>query len=207
MGTIIIASLFSYIIGSIPSAYILGKLFKKIDIRDFGSHNVGATNAFRVLGKSWGIAVLLMDILKGFLPVAFLGDYLVGRTAYFSEPIIRIILGVSCVAGHNWTVFLGFRGGKGVATSAGVLLALAMRFAGLRFVFLGAILLWIFCFAFFRIVSLSSIISGFSVPVLMLWTRQKKEFLVAGIILFLLLYLCHRSNIKRLLNRQEGPLV
>ncbi|MBU2257621.1 MAG: glycerol-3-phosphate acyltransferase, partial [Candidatus Omnitrophica bacterium] len=115
---IIPALLVSYLIGSIPTAYIFAKVLKGIDIRKTGSGNVGATNAARILGKKTAIVILSLDILKGLLPVIFLGD-LISPQVGLNQEVLRIMLGFSSIAGHNWTIFLGFRGGKGIATTLG----------------------------------------------------------------------------------------
>ncbi|MBU2222377.1 MAG: glycerol-3-phosphate acyltransferase, partial [Candidatus Omnitrophica bacterium] len=128
---IIPALLVSYLIGSIPTAYIFAKVLKGIDIRKTGSGNVGATNAARILGKKTAIVILSLDILKGLLPVIFLGD-LISPQVGLNQEVLRIMLGFSSIAGHNWTIFLGFRGGKGIATTLGVLLGLTVRLAGLK---------------------------------------------------------------------------
>jgi glycerol-3-phosphate acyltransferase PlsY len=107
MPWIILGILVSYFIGSIPVAYLFGRLLKGIDIREFGSGNVGATNALRVLGKGAGITVLVLDILKGFIAVVFLGNF-VAIKAGIPEVTTRILLGLSCICGHNWTIFLRF---------------------------------------------------------------------------------------------------
>ena len=107
----------AYFIGAIPTGYWAGRLLKGIDIREHGSKNMGATNVLRVLGKGPGIAVLLIDILKGVLPLTLIANLL-----GISDPLTLVLIGIAAVAGHNWTVFLGFKGGKGVATSLGVLI-------------------------------------------------------------------------------------
>jgi len=114
----------SYLIGSIPTAYIFGRLLKGIDIRKFGSGNVGATNVLRVLGRAPAIIVLLLDIFKGFLAVVFVADFIALGCQSIPPETLRIILGFSCIAGHNWTVFLGLKGGKGVASTLGYCWAL-----------------------------------------------------------------------------------
>ena len=100
------AVIVSYLIGAIPTAYIFGRALKGIDIRQHGSGNVGATNAFRILGKGPGTAVLLLDVLKGAVVTSLVAD-LFGQT----DPLMRVILGIIVVCGHNWTVFLNFKGG------------------------------------------------------------------------------------------------
>lgn len=202
---IIPAIITSYILGSIPTAYIYGRIFKKIDIRKFGSGNVGATNALRVLGRRAGIAVLLLDILKGFIAVVFLGDFLAPKIMLPDE-VTRIILGLVCICGHNWTVFLNFKGGKGVAATFGVLIGLAMRIAGLETVLILAILTWVIVFVISRIVSLASIITALGLPLYALLFKLPLPVIVLSLILSVFLILRHKSNLKRLFQGKEPQL-
>lgn len=188
----------SYLLGSIPTAYIYGKISKGIDIRQHGSGNVGATNVFRVLGKGPGFFVLLADTFKGVLAVALVPDML-GLTGVTQ----RIILALCAVSGHNWTPFLNFKGGKGVATSLGVLIGLTLRIAAIRPVLLLSVLIWIACFLITRYVSLASIVSATLMPVIMLLTHQSFEIVLMGVIFCLFIVIRHRPNIKRLFAGQE----
>ena len=124
----------SYLIGSIPTAYLFVRFLKGADIRKVGSGNVGATNALRVLGKGPGVLVLLLDIFKGFAAVVFLGNYFVNKPGFLEGHNLLILMGLCCICGHNWTIFLQFKGGKGIATSFGVLLALSIQIHGLNIV-------------------------------------------------------------------------
>lgn len=198
--------LVSYIIGSIPTAYIFGRILRGIDIRKFGSGNVGATNALRVLGRGPGIIVLVLDILKGFLPVILLGSLVVAKVAYISEEILLIILGLSCICGHNWTIFLRFRGGKGIATSFGVLLALAVKIGGLKIILLLSILTWVTVFFVTRIISIASILTGISLPIYMTLFRQSNVLILTSIILSIFIILRHKSNLKRIFQGKESRL-
>jgi glycerol-3-phosphate acyltransferase PlsY len=193
----------SYLLGSIPTAYIFGRVLKGIDIRQFGSGNVGATNALRVLGKGPGITVLLLDLLKGFIAVVFLGD-LVGCHA-ISLPcgMIRIILGVACICGHNWTIFLKFKGGKGVATTLGVLLGLSLRISCLNSIFILVILTWLAVFLVTKLISLASIISGIALPVYMFFLTRSMLLTSLGILLCIFMVLRHKSNIRRIIRGEE----
>lgn len=121
---IIIALLVTFLIGSIPTAYLMGRM-KGIDIRQHGSGNVGATNAFRILGKTWGIACLVVDMLKGLLPVALLFQPGAVVPGWGHPEAWQWIVGLTAIAGHMFSPFLNFKGGKGVATSLGVVLAIA----------------------------------------------------------------------------------
>ncbi|MFC1623755.1 glycerol-3-phosphate acyltransferase, partial [Candidatus Omnitrophota bacterium] len=109
----------SYIIGSIPTAYLFGRLFKGIDIRHFGSGNIGATNTFRVIGRVPGLIVLVIDILKGFICATYIANFFMYASPVARPELYKVFTGMAAIAGHNWTLFLKFKGGKGVATSAG----------------------------------------------------------------------------------------
>ncbi len=206
MHRIIIASLISYLVGSIPTAYIFGRVLKGIDIRKFGSGNVGATNALRVLGRGPAIAVLTLDILKGFIAVLFLGNFFGQRINYLPQEALPIIIGLSCIAGHSWSVFLKFKGGKGIATSFGVLLALAIKIPGLKVILILVIFSWLLIFMVTRIVSLASILSAILLPVYMLLFRQTLTLIVSSFILSVFAILRHRSNLRRLRQGQETRL-
>ncbi len=197
---ILLLILFSYLIGSIPSAYILGRILKGIDIRKFGSGNVGATNAFRVLGVTPGVFVLIFDLSKGFFCVTYLVDFLNLTTS-----LTRILTGLCCVSGHNWTVFLGFKGGKGIATTLGVLVGLAIKIENLEFVVGLVILTWLVIFFLTRIVSLASILSGIALPIYMVLFKQSNALVLLSVILSGFILIRHRLNIKRLLCGKELP--
>lgn len=194
----ILGLLMSYLLGAIPTAYIWGKAFKGIDIREHGSGNVGATNVFRVMGKGPGIVVLIGDILKGAVAVAIVPD-LFGLT----EIVHRVAMAVTVVIGHNWTVFLNFQGGKGIATSLGALIGLTMRVAVIRPVLLWTVAVWAASFMLTGFVSLASMIASFFLPMIMVWTNQPIEMICLGVIFCILVTLRHRPNIKRLIAGQE----
>ena len=188
----------SYLLGSIPTAYLFGKFYGNIDIREHGSGNVGATNVFRVLGKWPGFAVLFIDIIKGIIPVVLVADIL-----GLNEVLSRIILALSAVSGHNWTIFLKFKGGKGIATSLGVLIGLTIKIAAIRPVLILVLLIWAAVFLTSRIVSLSSIIAAFFLPILMLFTDQEGILVALGVFFCVFVVFRHRPNIHRMLNGQE----
>jgi glycerol-3-phosphate acyltransferase PlsY len=206
MPWIISAITISYVIGSIPTAYLFARLLKGMDIRKAGSGNVGATNAIRVLGKGAGITVLLLDIFKGALPVICLGNLLAARQTNLAEESVRIILGLACICGHNWTIFLRFKGGKGVATTLGVLVGLAIKLSALKIV-LGLVLaVWLATFLIFRIVSIASLISAISLPIFTLIFTRTKVLLLATIILSFFVILRHRPNLQRIVEGKEKRL-
>lgn len=195
------ALVISYLIGSIPTAYLFGRIAKGIDIRQHGSGNVGATNVFRVLGKGPGIIVLIIDIVKGILPLTLVGNLFVVESVAG-----RVLLGVAAVVGHNWTVFLNFKGGKGIATSLGVLIGLTIQFPTLRPVLLACILVWLVVFLASAYVSLASIVAAVVLPVAMGLTGQPIELIVLGIVFCIFVVLRHRPNIKRLMAGDESKV-
>jgi len=195
---IILGLMFSYLFGSIPTAYIFAKSYKGIDIRQHGSGNVGATNVFRVLGKGPGSLVLALDIVKGIIPVVLFSQ-LLGLTEIWQ----LILIALAAVAGHNWTVFLRFKGGKGIATSLGVLIGLTIKIAVLRPVLFWTLLVFLASFLATGFVSLSSILASIFLPVFMVLTAQPFELVFLGVIFCLSVVIRHRPNIKRLLQGQE----
>jgi acyl phosphate:glycerol-3-phosphate acyltransferase len=188
----------SYLLGAIPTAYIAGRVLKGIDISKHGSGNIGATNTFRVLGKGPGTFVLLFDIAKGFLAVTAVGGLLGIDTLW-----VLILLGLTAVIGHNWTVFLNFKGGKGIATSFGVLIGLSIKVPPFGLVLLLTFGVWLVLFLIFGFVSLASIFAALVLPVLSLVTNQPIELVFLGVIVCLFVVIRHRSNITRLLSGQE----
>lgn len=184
----------AYLIGSIPTGYWLGKWWKGIDIRQHGSGNPGATNVFRVLGKVPGILTLSIDALKGALPV-------LGAQRFFpNSTIVPLATGLAAIAGHTASVFLAFRGGKGVATSAGVFAAL------LPVPFGAALAAFILCLAVSRRVSLSSIVSSMTLAVVSFLTPTPKGSAYATATVACFVIWKHRSNLKRLCAGTEPPI-
>jgi len=204
MPWIIPAIAISYFIGSIPTAYIFGKVLKGVDIRKFGSRNVGATNAMRLLGKGPGILVLLLDMLKGFIAVVFLGNIFIPANA--ESAASRILLGLACILGHNWTMFLGFKGGKGMATTLGVLIGLSLKVSGLKIILGLSIAVWVLFFLIFRIVSLASLCSAIALPIFSLLFRQSRVIILTSFILAFFVLLRHRTNIRRIIQGKEKKL-
>lgn len=195
---IYIGVLVAYLIGSIPTAVWYGRFFHGIDIRQHGSGNAGATNSLRIMGKRAGIIVLLVDVLKGFLAVKFASIFL-QYTDNQSVELISVLLGGAVVIGHIFPVFAQFKGGKGVATALGVILAVNPLMA------LGSILVFILIVFLTRYVSLGSMLAGFSFPILMLiFQKQNPIYIYFGFGLAILLMITHRENIKKLLNGTEN---
>lgn len=188
----------AYLIGSIPTAYIFGRIFRGIDIREFGSGNVGATNVFRVIGRLPGIIVLVIDVLKGFLCVTYIASFFLLHAATVQRPeLYRVFVGMAVIAGHNWTIFLRFKGGKGVATSAGVVIGLVPK------IFLLGFLAWSIAFSITGYVSAASIIASISVPLFTLIFGEPAEIIIFMSILCLVIVYRHKANIKRLKNGEE----
>jgi len=191
----------AYLLGSIPTGYLVARA-KRIDIRTVGSGNIGATNVFRILGKPAGIFVLVADGLKGFAASAWLVDFIIRLFAVTPEQNehFRIVAGICAVLGHNFTCWLKFKGGKGIATSAGVYFALAPLAAGIA---LGT---WIIVFALSRYVSVASIAAAVALPAAVWLTPNSLVLRIVTTALGLLAIVKHRSNIQRLLNGTERRL-
>ena len=192
----------AYLIGSIPTSFIFAKLLKHTDIRKEGSGNVGATNVFRVVGKIPAVTVLLLDVLKGVVVVAFLPDIFFNNTIgiILGLELYKIILGACGISGHVWSVFLKFKGGKGVATTAGVLLALAPK------VLLSSLFIWIVIFAALRIVSVASIAASVLLPVFAILFRAPASLVFFTVFLCVMGTYKHKANIRRLLRGEEKKL-
>lgn len=183
----------SYLLGSIPTAYLVVKRLKRVDIRSVGSGNVGATNVTRSAGFGPGLFVFVIDGLKGWAAVSLVAPALMPDGASAA----RLACGVAAVAGHMAPVFLRFRGGKGVATSIGVLLG-AMPSAAA--VFLGV---WVVCFALWRYVSVGSLAAAVSLPAVQLLAGRPIPDVLLGAGLAALIIVKHRANIERLLQGRE----
>ncbi|MEW5693180.1 MAG: glycerol-3-phosphate 1-O-acyltransferase PlsY [Candidatus Hydrogenedentota bacterium] len=189
--TLLALFLFSYLVGSIPAGYIYGRLMG-IDIKKEGSGNVGATNVMRVLGRKAGIAVLFFDILKGFIPVEL-------GSLYFRNEGIIIICGILSIIGHMYPVWLGFRGGKGVATSCGVFIALVPGVVLMGFI------VFVITVIFTRFVSVGSIIISIFVPVC-IFLEGKIILGIFSVIVGAIIIYRHKENIKRILEGRENKI-
>ena len=184
---IIIISILSYLMGSIPFGFILTKIFLKKDIRDIGSGNVGATNALRSGNKFLGYGTLFLDIIKAVIPVIYIK---LNYTDYIFVSSLCVFLG------HVFPIWLKFKGGKGVATYVGILFSINFT---IGFVFLGV---WLFTFLISKYSSLSSLFGSLSVPIyLFFFTNQNLVFFS---IMFVLIFYTHRENVKRLKNKEES---
>lgn len=218
----------AFIIASIPFGLILGKQLRGIDIREHGSGNIGTTNVFRVLGKKPGIACLILDILKGYLPILLALNLLqfgertpVPEISFLSSfrqtlpasqqlfvQIIQVVTALFAILGHNYSPWLKFKGGKGIATSLGALLALMPAGAAILF------LIFILVFLTSRYVSLASIVAAISLPLLTLWGSWYHgriqdgtwniPLFVFSLAIGILAVWKHKSNIQRLMNGTEN---
>lgn len=191
--------LIAYLFGSIPSAVWLGRWFYGVDVREYGSRNSGATNTFRVLGKPLGITVLLLDIAKGYAAV---------QVAYILFPddkslvLLDVLAGLSCVLGHIYSVFVGFKGGKGVATSLGVYLALNPS------TILVCLSIFLVVFVTTRYVSLASIIAASCIPWISFFVFEQFDpiTILFNSAISAIVVLSHRKNIQRLMNGSESKM-
>ena len=188
-----------YLLGSIPTAVWIGKFFYKIDVREYGSGNAGATNTFRVLGKKAGIPVLLIDVLKGYLAVnlAYFSPYVVGGNQFIN---LELVLGIASLVGHIFPLFASFRGGKGIATLLGIVLGVHL---------FGALI----CMAIFIIiliisgyVSLGSMLSAICFPIIVIFIFKSTvpSLIIFSILIAIMVLITHQKNIERLLRKEES---
>ena len=195
-----------YLFGSIPIAYILYKAKTGGDIREQGSGNVGGTNIARTVSATAGLITILLDVLKGFPPI---------MAVYFLFPddlILTAIITVVTVLGHDFSIYLNFKGGKGIATSLGAIIGLC-SFPFVDITVLIRILpmiivlaLWLIILIIFRIVSLASLIVAVATPLSFYFSKYPLAIVIAAIFLFILTFIAHRDNIKRLIKKEEKKL-
>ncbi len=190
----------AYLIGAIPFGLLVARS-RGIDIRRHGSGNIGATNVFRTVGKSWGILTLLLDALKGLLPTLLLPRTITMLTGATPHDALAVGIALLAVCGHNWPIYLRFKGGKGVATTAGALLGLAPAVVGI------GILCFALVFTLTRFVSLGSIIAATVIPVVA-WFIYPDDWLLPSFLTLLGLMVIwrHRANISRLLAGTENRI-
>lgn len=189
----LLACIFAYLLGSVPSGLILCRAIWHIDIREHGSRNIGATNVYRTLGKGPGALVFLLDFLKGFLGVT-IAMLLVGT------PLAMVLGGIAAILGHSASVFLRFKGGKGVATGLGVIAMLMPLVTVIVF------LAWLAIVFLTRYVSLGSIVGAALVPVLAFLFDYPTEYTLFGVLAAVLVIVRHHANIGRLLNGTESKI-
>ena len=191
--SVLITCVVSYLLGSIPNGLVFGKLLWHVDLREHGSHNIGATNAWRTLGKGPGFLIFLLDFLKGAGSV-YLAEVLTGI------PFIMILAGVLAIVGHSCSLFLHFKGGKGVATGLGVITMLMPLPSLIVF------LVWLAIVKVSGYVSLGSCIAAALVPVLAWAFSYPLEYTVFGVLAAAFIIVRHKSNIARLLNGTESKI-
>ena len=200
---LLLAALGGYISGATPFGYLAGKLTRGIDIRQHGSGNIGATNAIRVLGKGIGIPVFILDFLKGWLPVWMAKTWMAGIPgAKTLVSAAAVLTGLAAVLGHMFTFWLGFKGGKGVATTGGVLLGIA------PLAMLGGLMVWLGFFYTLRYVSLASMMAGVGVVLTMILQMSRSGswdwvMLGFGFLVMVLVIVRHKANISRLMAGTE----
>ena len=191
----VISIVIAYFLGAIPNSYWMGKVFRGIDIREHGSKNPGASNALRILGKPIGFTCLILDIGKGWLAI-----FLAQRLFHITLEWQLIFIGLAAVFGHIYTIFLKFKGGKGVATTFGIFLGLTP----LATVF--TILVWLLITSITRYISLASIISGICFPVFIYLVSHNPYYFGLSVVLGIFIIIRHISNIKRLMNGTENKI-
>ncbi|MFH5184757.1 glycerol-3-phosphate 1-O-acyltransferase PlsY [Paenibacillus sp. TAB 01] len=190
----VVPIIIGYLLGSISFSYLAGRLLKGIDIRNHGSGNAGATNTLRVLGKGPAITVLLLDAVKGVAAVA------IGRWMSGGDHLIETLCGLAAISGHNWPLYFGFRGGKGIATTIGVMLFLAP----MPVVYAGIVA--IVTIAVTRYVSLGSLLLTAIIPILIWFMGYPIEVFWLSILLFAFAVFRHRTNIVKLVKGQENKI-
>lgn len=193
MQSVAIACIVAYLLGSIPNGLVFGKLIWQVDLREHGSHNIGATNAWRTLGKGPGFLIFLLDFFKGFISV-WLGSVLAGT------PMTMVLAGICAIIGHSCSVFLKFKGGKGVATGLGVIVMLMPLPALIVFA------VWLLIVKISGYVSLGSIIAAALVPILAWLQGYAMEYTVFGLLAAAFVIVRHKANIIRLLNGSESKI-
>lgn len=183
----------AYLVGAFPTSYVAGRLFKGIDLREHGSRNLGATNVYRVLGWKFAVPVAIVDILKGTLPVVAFAP----RVS--DSALVAMLVGAMAVVGHVFSVFVGGKGGKGVATSAGVMLGLAPAAVGI------CMLIWLVLVRTTGYVSLGSMLGAAALPIgLYVLHPDRRELVLPSVALAALIVFLHRANIRRLLDGTEN---
>jgi len=194
------AAVSSYIIGSFPTSYIITRSIKGTDIRKSGSGNAGATNVLRTVGRMPALITLIVDMFKGAFAVIIVGDFFYGYGVDLNYDFYRGLLALVVVSGHIWSVFLHFKGGKGVATTIGVAFALAPN------VLWPSIAIWVVVFMLSKYVSLASIVALVAFPVIAVLLNTPIYTVLFSIIICAISIFKHKDNIERLIKRQENKI-
>ncbi|MBX3008719.1 MAG: glycerol-3-phosphate 1-O-acyltransferase PlsY [Melioribacteraceae bacterium] len=206
--------LVSYLVGSIPTSIILSKLLRGIDIRNYGSGNAGGSNVFRVLGWKWGVLTIILDALKGAVAVIVVARFYLDSfpfsniTPFDDFTLVQIICGLAAVLGHIWTVFAGFKGGKGIATALGFLITI------ITVDMLFALAVFTLTVTYSKYISLGSVLAAISVPLILIIRENIFHVNIQGyhtilpfaIILSFLVIYTHRKNITRIFDGSENKL-
>jgi glycerol-3-phosphate acyltransferase PlsY len=214
MLNLLLVVLLAYLVGSIPTAILLSKGVKGIDIRQHGSKNAGGTNVFRVLGWKYGLSVILLDALKGAFVVIVIARLFFGAipfeniTPFDDFTLVQIIAGIFAVVGHIWTIFAGFKGGKGIATALGFLITI------ITIDMLFALAIFLIVVSISKYISLGSLTAAFSIPAIMFVRENVFHVEITGyhtilpftIMLALLVLYTHRANVGRLLKGSENRI-
>lgn len=196
----IIVCVIAYLLGSIPNGLILGKAIWGVDLREHGSHNIGATNAWRTIGRTAGFSIFLLDFLKGAIAVvigAVYNDFEIATTGY---EVMTVLCAVLAIVGHSASIFLGFKGGKSVATGLGVLSIMMPQVTVMVF------LLWLGIVITTGYVSLGSCVAAALVPVIALFIDAPTPYFVFGLVTAIFIIVRHKENIKRLMNGTESKI-
>lgn len=188
----ILAIIASYLIGSIPFGLLVGKLWANLDVREYGSGNIGTSNVLRTVGPAAAIIVFALDVAKGAVAV-YLGTLAGGE-------FVRIMAGVAAIAGHNWPIYLKLKGGKGIATSLGAVISLTPVIA---LILLG---LWIAIVGITRYISLGSLAAAVLFPIFLIISHAPLTYVLAGVLISAFAIYRHRSNIQRLLAGTEHKI-
>lgn len=190
--TVVLLALAAYLLGSFPTSYLVGRMHG-IDLREHGSGNLGGTNAYRVLGASAGLPVVIVDVSKGFIPAYFF-------PAWDGSPVgdLALLYGLAAISGHVWSIFMRFRGGKGMATGAGVLTALAPTSA------LVSLLVWIGVVSITRYVSVASLAAASLVPLTAWLTDEATSTVIFCVAIASFVWWTHRDNLRRLARGEEN---
>lgn len=200
MIAVIIVCIVAYLLGSIPTGLILGKKVWNVDLRRYGSGNIGATNAWRTIGKKAGLSIFLLDFLKGAIAVligALFNGYEAGTTGY---EVVTVLCGIFAIVGHSASLFLGFKGGKSVATGLGVLSMLMPQ------VTLAVFAVWFIIVFITGYVSLGSCVAAALVPILALFIDAPAAYFIFGLLAAVFIIVRHRENIKRLRAGTESKI-
>lgn len=197
----ILSSLTAYLIGSIPTGFLMTKIFAGADIRSIGSGNVGATNVYRVAGKLPGFLTLIIDIVKGIIVVTLVADFFYTYLPDVDCTFYKTFMGLMVILGHIYSVFLKFRGGKGVATTIGVTAIIA------PLVLLVSLVVWLMVFVPTNYVSLGSLAFGVALPITALIFGQPFYVVIFCVIICIINSYKHKDNIKRLLKREENKTI